>query len=140
MEARIDKWLWATRVFKTRTLATDACRLGRVTIDGMNVKASRTIKAGDVIEVRKPPITLTLRVVAIPANRVGAKLVPDYLEDLTTPEQRELLEMARISGFVRRQKGMGRPTKKEGREMKQFTEEAFFGFDDLDDLDDESIT
>lgn len=132
MEIRVDKWLWATRVFKTRSLATDACKLGRVTIGGMNVKPSRTVKPGDVIEVRKPPITLTLRVVAITNNRVGAKLVPNYVENLTAPDQYELLEMARISGFVRRQKGMGRPTKKEGREMKQFTDEAFFGFDDFD--------
>ena len=138
MEIRVDKWLWATRVFKTRTLATDACRLGRVTIAGMNVKPSRTVKVGDVIEVRKPPITLTLRVAGITQNRVGAKLVPNYLENLTTPDQYEVLEMARIGGFVARQKGMGRPTKKEGREMKQFTEEAFFGFDDFDWDDDES--
>ncbi len=140
MEARVDKWLWAVRVFKTRSIATDACKLGRVTIGGMNVKPSRTVKVGDVIEVRKPPITLTLRVIGITNNRVGAKLVPNYVENLTSPDQYELLEMARISGFVRRQKGMGRPTKKEGREMKQFTDEAFFGFDDFDFVDDDTDT
>ncbi|MDE5796641.1 MAG: RNA-binding S4 domain-containing protein, partial [Muribaculaceae bacterium] len=78
-EERIDKWLWAMRVFKTRTIATDACKKGRVSIGGATVKPSRTIKVGDIIEVRKPPITYTFRVKALTANRLGAKLVPDYL-------------------------------------------------------------
>lgn len=132
-DVRIDKWLWATRVFKTRSMATDACRLGRVTKDGMNVKPSHLVKVGDKIQVKKPPITFTFEVVGILQNRVGAKLVPNYLKNITSADQYELLEMARIGGFVRRQKGLGRPTKKEGREMKEFTEEAFFGFDDWDD-------
>lgn len=132
-EVRIDKWLWATRVFKTRTIATDACKLGRVTIDGMNVKPSRVVKVGEKISVKKPPITFTFEVLALINNRVGAKLVPNYLKNITTPDQYELLEMARISGFGKRQKGLGRPTKKDGREMKEFTEEAYFGFDDWDD-------
>lgn len=132
-EVRIDKWLWATRVFKTRTIATDACKLGRVTIDGMNVKPSRVVKVGEKISVKKPPITFTFEVLALLNNRVGAKLVPNYLKNITTPDQYELLEMARISGFVKRQKGLGRPTKKDGREMKEFTEEAYFGFVDWDD-------
>lgn len=132
-DVRIDKWLWAVRVFKTRSMATEACKLGRVTIDGMNVKPSHIIKVGDKISVRKPPITFTFEVLALLDNRVGAKLVPNYLKNVTTPDQYELLEMARIGGFVKRQKGLGRPTKKDGREMKEFTEEAFFGFDDWDD-------
>lgn len=132
-EVRVDKWLWATRIFKTRTMATDACKLGRVTIGGMNVKPSRAIKVGEKISVKKPPITFTFEVLALLNNRVGAKLVPNYLKNITTPDQYELLEMAKISGFVNRQKGLGRPTKKDGREMKEFTEEAFFGFDDWDD-------
>ena len=106
-EVRIDKWLWATRVFKTRTIATDACKLGRVTIDGMNVKPSRVVKVGEKISVKKPPITFTFEVLALLNNRVGAKLVPNYLKNITTPDQYELLEMARISGFVKRQKGLG---------------------------------
>ena len=118
-EMRIDKWLWATRIFKTRSLATDQCKLGRVTIKGMNVKPSHNIKVGDVIQVRKPPITFTFEVVGLLNNRVGAKLVPNYLKNITPDDQYRLLEMARIGGFVRRQKGMGRPTKKEGREMKE---------------------
>jgi ribosome-associated heat shock protein Hsp15 len=132
-DVRIDKWLWAVRVFKTRSMATEACKLGRVTIAGMNVKPSHIIKVGDKISVRKPPITFTFEVLALLDNRVGAKLVPNYLKNVTTPDQYELLEMARIGGFVKRQKGLGRPTKKDGREMKEFTEEAFFGFDDWDD-------
>ncbi len=128
-EVRIDKWLWATRIFKTRTIATDACKLGRVTIGGMNVKPSRMIKVGDVIAVRKPPVTYTFEVIGLVQNRVGAKLVPNYLRNITTRDQLELLEMVKIDGFVNRQRGQGRPTKKEGREMKEFTDDAFFGFD-----------
>lgn len=136
-EVRIDKWLWATRVFKTRSLATDQCKLGRVTMNGQNVKPSHLVKAGDIIDVRKPPVTFRFEVLATLNNRVGAKLVPNYLRNLTAPDQYELLEMARIGGFVKRQKGLGRPTKKEGREMREFADEAFFGFDDWDD-DEES--
>lgn len=113
------------RVFKTRTIATDACKKGRVTIGGATVKPSRTIKVGDIIDVRKPPITYTFRVKALTGNRLGAKLVPDYLENLTTPEQYELLEMTRISGFVDRRKGLGRPTKREGRELSKFKEDSY---------------
>ena len=120
-EVRIDKWLWATRIFKTRTIATEACKKGRVTIGGVNVKPSRPLKVGEVVDVKKPPITYTFRVKALAENRMGAKLVPDYLENITSPAQYELLEMARISGFVNRQKGLGRPTKKDGRELSKFT-------------------
>lgn len=134
-EVRIDKWLWATRVFKTRSLATDQCKLGRVTMNGQNVKPSHLVKAGDIIDVRKPPVTFRFEVLATLNNRVGAKLVPNYLRNLTPPDQYELLEMARIGGFVKRQKGLGRPTKKEGREMREFADESFFGFDDWDDDD-----
>ena len=139
-EERIDKWLWAMRVFKTRTIATDACKKGRVSIGGAAVKPSRTIKVGDTIEVRKPPITYTFRVKALTANRLGAKLVPDYLENLTPQSQYDLLEMSRISGFVDRQRGMGRPTKREGREMSKFREDTYadtFFLDWEDDDDDD---
>ena len=130
------------RVFKTRTIATDACKKGRVSIGGATVKPSRTIKVGDIIEVRKPPITYTFRVKALTANRLGAKLVPDYLENLTPQSQYDLLEMTRISGFVDRQRGMGRPTKRDGREMSKFREETyadsfFLDWED-DDEDDEN--
>ena len=132
-EVRIDKWLWATRIFKTRTIASDACKKGRVTIKGQNVKPSHGIHVGQVVEVRKPPVTYSFEVLGLIENRVGAKLVPNYLKNVTSRDQLELLEMVKISGFVNRQKGLGRPTKKEGRELAQFTETAFFGFDDFDD-------
>lgn len=132
-EVRIDKWLWATRIFKTRTIASDACKKGRVTIKGQNVKPSHGIRVGQVVEVRKPPVTYSFEVLELIENRVGAKLVPNYLKNVTSRDQLELLEMVKISGFVNRQKGLGRPTKKEGRELAQFTETAYFGFDDFDD-------
>lgn len=137
-EVRIDKWLWATRVFKTRTIASDACKKGRVTIAGQTVKPSHTIKVGTVVDVRKPPITFSFEVIGLVENRVGAKLVPNYLKNVTSQDQYELLEMVKISGFVNRQKGLGRPTKKEGRDLAQFTEDAYFGFDFDDDEDDNS--
>ncbi len=140
MEERVDKWLWAMRVFKTRTIATEACKKGRVTMGGSAVKPSRTIKAGDVIDVKKPPITYTFRVKAVTGNRLGAKLVPEYLENITPQSQYELLEMTKISGFVDRRKGLGRPTKKDSREMSRFKEDSYadtFFLDFEDDDDDE---
>ena len=139
MEARLDKWLWAARIFKTRSIAADACKNGRVTIGGVKQKASKMIKEGDIIEVRKPPITYSFKVLKAIQNRVGAKLVPEVLENVTAKEQLELLEMNRIGGFIGRARGTGRPTKKERRELDDFIQPAFFGdFDfDLDDEDDE---
>ena len=134
-DERIDKWLWATRIFKTRSKATAACKKGRVCVDGVAVKPSRTIKVGDTISVRKPPITYTYSVIGLVQNRVGAKLVPNYLKNITSPDQYELLEMVKINGFIDRQKGLGRPTKKDGREIQKFTDAAYFGFDDFDDFD-----
>lgn len=140
-EVRIDKWLWAMRVFKTRTIATDACRKGRVSIAGAAVKPSRTIKVGDVIDVRKPPITYTFRVLALTENRLGAKLVPDYLENITPKAQYDLLEMTRISGFVDRRKGLGRPTKRDSRELSRFKEDSYADnfFLDWEDDDDDDL-
>lgn len=138
-EERIDKWLWAMRVFKTRTIATDACKKGRVSMGGAAVKPSRSVKAGDVIEVRKPPITYTFRVKAVTGNRLGAKLVPEYLENITPQSQYELLEMTRISGFVDRRKGLGRPTKRDSRELARFREDTYADtyYLDFEDDDDE---
>lgn len=136
-EVRVDKWLWATRVFKTRSIATEACKKGRVTKSGVTVKPSHTIKTGDVITVRKPPISYSFEVLGVIENRVGAKLVPEYSKNVTPKEQYDILEMTRISGFVNRQKGLGRPTKKEGRELAKFTDLSFMAYDDFDDDDDE---
>ena len=129
-EARIDKWLWAARIFKTRTLATAACRKGQVSMGGAQLKASRTVKAGDVVSVRKPPITYSFRVLACLETRVGAKLIPQVYENVTPQEEYEKLEMSRISGFVDRQRGTGRPTKKERRQLDAFTDPVMFGWDD----------
>lgn len=131
-EARVDKWLWAARIFKTRSIAAAACKKGQVTLRGAQLKPSRTIKEGDVIEVRKPPVTYSFRVKQTIEKRVGAKLLPDVLENVTPPEQYELLEMNRISGFVDRARGTGRPTKKDRRELEEFTTPSFFGDFDFD--------
>ena len=119
-EARIDKWLWAARVFKTRTIAADACKNGRVTIGGVNVKPSRMVKEGEIIDVRKPPVTYSYRILKCIENRVGAKLIPEIYENVTDPHQYEILEMTRISGFVDRARGTGRPTKKDRRQLDEF--------------------
>ncbi len=119
-EARIDKWLWAARVFKTRSIAADACKNGRVTIGGMNVKPSRMVKEGEIVEVRKPPVTYSYRILKCIENRVGAKLIPEIYENVTDPHQYEILEMTRISGFVDRARGTGRPTKKDRRQLDEF--------------------
>lgn len=137
--ARVDKWLWAARIFKTRTIAAAACKKGQVSIGGAQLKASRTIKAGDIIDVRKPPITYSFKVLQPIEKRVGAKLIPEVLENVTAPEQYEILEMSKISGFVGRAKGTGRPTKKDRRVLDEFTDDVpSFDFDfDLEDGDEE---
>ena len=138
-EARIDKWLWAARIFKTRTIAAAACKKGQVSMKGAQLKASRTIKAGDVVDVRKPPVTYSFRVLQPIERRVGAKLLPDILENITPPEQYELLEMNKISGFIGRAKGTGRPTKKDRRNLDDFQNDVpeFFGDFDFDMDDDD---
>lgn len=134
-EVRIDKWLWAVRIFKTRTIATEACKRGRVMMDGMPVKPSRMLKVGETVQVRKPPVTYSFQVKALTQNRLGAKLVADYMTNVTPQSELDLLEVVKISGFVDRRKGLGRPTKREGRELSKFTEEAYFGGEDGWDFD-----
>ncbi len=135
--ARVDKWLWAVRIFKTRSVAADAIKNSRVTIGGSNVKPSHMIKVGDVVNVKKPPVTYSFKVLACIEQRIGAKLVPQVYENVTDPKQYELLEMSRISGFVDRARGTGRPTKKDRRAIDAFAEPAMFGFDDDSEWDDE---
>ncbi len=140
-EARIDKWMWAARIFKTRTIAAEACKKGRVSINGAQAKPARMIKPGDVIQVRKPPVTYSFKVLQAIEKRVGAKLVPEIMENVTTPDQYELLEMNRISGFVNRAKGTGRPTKKDRRDLDEFFTPEYsdnFDFDfDFEEEEDE---
>lgn len=138
MEARIDKWLWAVRIFKTRTIAADACKNGRVTMNGQSVKPSKVLRDGDVVSVRKAPVTYTFRVLKAIENRVGAKLVPEMLENITPREQYEILEMSRISGFVNRARGTGRPTKKDRRDLDDFTSDVPLFIDDEEDLFDDN--
>jgi len=116
---RIDKWLWAVRLFKTRTQASDACRGGKVKMDGQNVKPSRDIRVGEEIEVQTGAIRKKVAVKAILKNRVGAKLVDDYMEDLTPPEEYEKLDMLKQLNYEKRDRGTGRPTKKNRREINK---------------------
>ncbi len=131
--ARVDKWLWAARIYKTRSLAADACKNSRVTINGVNVKPSHTIKVGEVISVKKSPVVYSFRVLKCIEQRVGAKLLPEVYENVTDPKQYELLEMSHISGFVDRARGTGRPTKKERRALDAFVDPAMFGFEEFDE-------
>ena len=114
---RIDKWLWAARVFKTRTQAADACSGGKVKILGARVKPSREVKEGDEVEVQFPMIKKVFKVKQAAKNRVSAKLVEDIAIDLTPPEETEKLEMYRQLNYERRGRGLGRPTKKDRRQI-----------------------
>ena len=134
MEERVDKYLFAMRIYKTRSIASEACKKGRVMMNGVELKPSRSFRVGDVFSVRMGPITRTFRVLRLSDNRLGAKLVPDYMEDITTPDQLELLELARLAGRSGRDRGTGRPTKKDRREIETFiSDEYMFDFDEDDD-------
>lgn len=121
-QVRVDKWLWAVRVFKTRSIATDAVKKGRVSIDDLPVKPSRVVKVGDVVAVRKPPITYRYKVLQLSGKRMGAKLVSDFMEDVTPQSELEILEVQRNMGWFQRDRGTGRPTKKERRDLDDFFE------------------
>ena len=125
------------RIYKTRSIAADACKKGRVTMNGVELKPSRSFKIGDVFSVRKNPITYTYKVLQLSENRLGAKLVPDYLQDITPPEQLELLELARLAGKQGRDRGTGRPTKKDRREIETFFSDDYDNLLDYQDDDDE---
>lgn len=114
---RIDKWLWAVRVFKTRTQASDACRGGKVKIDGQNAKPSREVVEGDIISIQSGIMKKTLKVIKPARNRVAAKFVPDLALDMTPPEEYEKLDMLRQLNHEKRDRGLGRPTKKDRRNL-----------------------
>lgn len=120
---RIDKFLWSVRIFKTRTVASEACKSGRVTMSGQFVKSSRDVKEGDIIEVKKNPIWRKYKVKKLLKSRVGAKLVEEHVEDLTPKEELEKLEMIRKSGILSRPRGYGRPTKKDRRDIEKLLNE-----------------
>ena len=111
------------RIYKTRSIAADACKNGRISMNGVQLKPSRTFKIGDTFNVRKGPITYTYKVLQLTENRLGAKLVPDYMQDCTSPQQLELLELARMAGNGGRDRGTGRPTKKDRRDIEIFFDE-----------------
>lgn len=117
---RIDKWLWAVRLYKTRSQATEACKKGHVSIGELPVKASRDVHVGEVVQVRKAPITRSFEVLALTGKRMGAKLVSDFLKDVTPAEELEVLEMQKHMRWSDRAKGTGRPTKKDRRDLDEF--------------------
>jgi ribosome-associated heat shock protein Hsp15 len=123
-DPRLDKWLWCVRVFKTRPLATDACRAGKVLIGELEAKPGRDVHVGETITVRVGVITRVLKVVAMPRSRVSAKQLPEFMADLTPPAEYERAKQAGIEHMLARQRGMGRPTKKERRDMS-----GLFGFE-----------
>lgn len=128
-EVRIDKWLWAVRLFKTRTLAAEACKKGKVIIQNVQVKPSRNVKVGDVVCIKRNPVLFSFKVLALSENRMNAKLVPGFMENVTTPDQLELIELAKLVGQTGRDRGTGRPTKKERRELDDFIEPSFMDED-----------
>ena len=135
MEERVDKYLFAMRIYKTRSIAADACKKGRVKMNGAELKPSRSFHIGDIFTVRKGPITYTYKVLQLSANRLGAKLVADYMQDLTTPDQLELLELARLAAQSGRDRGTGRPTKKDRRDIITFVSDDYSM--DLDEWDED---
>jgi len=137
METRVDKYLFAVRIYKTRSIAADACKKGRITMGGAQLKPSRTFHIGDTFSVRKGPITYTYRILQLAENRMGAKLVPNYLQDITAPDQKELLELARMAGQSGRDRGTGRPTKKDRREIEVFMSDDYLDEIDFEDDEDE---
>lgn len=120
---RIDKYLWSVRFYKTRTIATEDIKKNRVSIGENPVKASKEVRAGDVIKIRKNQIEYKIKVLDIPKSRIGAKLVPLYVVDMTEKDQYEILKMRKESQDYYRQKGIGRPTKKDRRDMDDYVDD-----------------
>ena len=117
---RVDKWLWAVRIFKTRSISTEACKKGHVSICGSTLKPSKMVQVGDTIQVRKSPIIKSLKILVLAEKRMSAKLILDFIEDVTPASEMELLEMQRNMRWSARDRGTGRPTKKDRRELDDF--------------------
>lgn len=120
---RIDKWLWAVRIFKTRSMASEACKKGKVTIGGVHIKPSREVRLNEQIDIRVPPITRSYLVTAIAGKRMGAKLAVDFVKDVTAQDQLDLLEATKTRGFESRDRGIGRPTKLDRRLIDKLKQE-----------------
>ena len=125
-KVRIDKWLWATRIYRTRSLAAEACRGGHVRVGGLKVKPSRNASIGDTIVAQTVAVKKTVRVIALLERRVGAKLVEEYLEDLTPPEERVMKRVTVAQSILQRDRGTGRPTKKDRRDIDRLMGEGFY--------------
>lgn len=134
-ELRVDKWLWSVRIFKTRSIAANACKNNRIRIGERILKPSSLVAIGDVISVRKPPVTFSFKVLGIPPSRVGAKLVEQYLENRTPPEELQQIEMQRFTLAQGRPKGAGRPTKKERRDLDHFFAPNWMDLGDEEDTE-----
>ncbi len=124
-EVRIDKWMWAVRLFKTRSIASEACKKGKILIQNTVVKPSRNVKVGDVICIRRNPVLFSFKVLALTENRMNAKLVNEFVENVTTPDQLELIELGKLAAQNGRDRGTGRPTKKERRDLDEFVEPVY---------------
>ncbi len=118
-DLRIDKWLWAVRIFKTRSQASEACKKGRVLIDNIQVKPSRVIKIGEIISIKRPPVIYQYKVLGLLGKRQSAKIVVDYVKDITPESETEKLNIQRYTGFEIRDRGVGRPTKRERRLIEE---------------------
>ena len=129
MEVRLDKWLWAVRVFKTRSDAADACRTNRVLVNDAYAKPSREVKVGDVISVKKMPVVYQYRVVELVSSRQPAKNVPLYAADITPQSELDKLNVPRETIFIVRDRGTGRPTKKERRELESLMDNLYYDED-----------
>lgn len=129
---RIDKWLWCVRIYKTRTVAADAVKINRVSVNGAWVKASYDVKVGDVVDVRKGHITFKFRVLELASGRQPAREVPRYAENITPTEELDKLMVPRETLFISRDRGTGRPTKKERRDIDALMEDIFV-VEDIDD-------
>lgn len=129
-EVRIDKYLWAIRVFKTRSEATDACKGGKIRVNGADTKPSKPVKPGDVIVARKGPVTYTYRVIQLIDKRQGAKFVPNFAENLTPAEELAKLRAPVETFFLKRDRGTGRPTKKDRRQMESLWNDLSFDVPD----------
>jgi len=122
------------RIFKTRTLAAEACKKGKVLVAGIQVKPSRNVKVGDVIGIKRNPVLYSFKVLALAENRMNAKLVPDFMANVTTPDQIEMMEIARIAAQNNRERGTGRPTKKDRRDIDDFFEPVFWDEEEEDNV------
>ena len=121
---RIDKYLWAVRIYKTRSIAADECRKGRITINDISVKPSRNVEAGEIMTVKKPPVLYKYKIIDVTENRLPAKLVSQFIDDITPEEEKRKLDVNLQSGTFYRDKGTGRPTKKERRVIDRFKNES----------------